>query len=149
MTTLRGATLLLCIFTFSFGCSDPYAGRKEVTGTVSLKGQPLKEGTIFFAPGDNQGSQANVLITDGKYKVIRKEGLLPGRYVVRISSADKKTTVNEAEAGGPGGSANVTFFDMIPPEWNVESTQVVTVKDGENVFNFDIPNINVPKKGRR
>ena len=146
MNRCRYFSLAILLGIFAFGCGDSFGGRKSVSGTVKVKGQPLKDGTIYFAPAEGQGSQANCFIVDGKYKVERKEGLMAGRYVIRISAADKKTTVNEEEAGGPGGSANVTFFDMIPAEWNVASKQEVTVKDGENVFDFDIPNVAVPKK---
>lgn len=142
--------ILVCSATLIAGCGDSYGGRMAVSGEIKLKGEPLKEGTIYFAPAEGQGSQANVFIVDGKYNVERKEGLLPGKYVIRISAGDKKTNVNEeTEAGGPGGAANMTFFDMIPPEWNVASTKEVTVSaKGENVFNFDIPKAAVPKKGR-
>jgi hypothetical protein len=132
------------------GCADPFAGRKEITGTVTVKGVPMKSGTIYFEPLDSQGTQANQIIEDGKYKIGRPEGLLPGKYIVRLSSADQKASMNEEEAGGPGGSANITFFDIVPPEWNVASKKEVTVKaDGVNDFSFDIPNPLQPKKSRR
>ena len=143
-----GPLLGLLIIT---GCSDRFEGRKEISGQVTLKQEPLKEGTIFFVPLSGQGSQANLFIVDGKFKAERREGLLPGKYLIRISAADKKTGIDESEAGGPGGSANITFFDIIPSEWNVASKQEVTVQeDGENVFKFEIPNAAVPKKpGKR
>jgi hypothetical protein len=138
------------LFCFA-GCSDPYPGRHAISGTVTLKGDPLKEGTIAFVPAGGQGSQAVLFITDGKFAAERKDGLLVGKYLVRISAADKKAGLDESEAGGPGGSANITFFDIIPAEWNVASKQEVAVKaDGENVYQFEIPNAAVPKKsGRR
>jgi hypothetical protein len=134
------------------GCSDPYEGRQAVSGKITLKGQPLKDGTIFFVPLDGQGSQANTPFKDGVYKIERAEGLLPGKYLIRISSADKGGAgiVDEAEAGGPGGSRNITFFDIIPPDWNVASKQEVTVKAGEkNEFSFDIPTQLEPKRRKR
>ena len=73
------------------GCSDRFGGRKEISGQVTLKQEPLREGTIFFVPLSGQGSQANLFIVDGKFKADRKEGLLPGKYLIRISAADKKT----------------------------------------------------------
>jgi hypothetical protein len=135
------------------GCSDPYAGREAISGVVILKGQPLKEGTIQFIPAAaGGGTQAVLFITDGAFKAERKDGLLPGRYVVRISSADKKTGADESEAGGPGGSANITFFDLIPADWNAASKHEVEVKSGaKNEFTFDVPNQAEPtkKKGKR
>ena len=148
LSRLLGPLLGLLIIV---GCSDRFGGRNEISGQVTLKQEPLREGTIFFVPLSGQGSQANLFIVDGKFKADRKEGLLPGKYLVRISAADKKTGLDESEAGGPGGSANITFFDLIPSEWNIASKHEVTVQEGdENVFNFDIPNAAVPKKpGKR
>ncbi|MFO0850985.1 MAG: hypothetical protein U0871_20890 [Gemmataceae bacterium] len=152
MTRVPFAALLGAICAAAVGCSDPYAGREAVTGKVTLKGQPLKDGTIQFVPANGSGTQAVLFIVDGAYKAERKEGLLPGRYVIRISAADKKMGADESEAGGPGGSANITFFDLIPPEWNAASQHEVEVKSGaKNEFNFDVPNQAEPskKKGKR
>ena len=140
-------SFVVLAFGVAAGCSDSSGGRKSLSGEVTVKGVPLKEGTITFAPLDGQGSQANLFIVDGKFKVESKLGLLPGKYQIRISAADKKTSVNEEEAGGPGGSANITFFDMIPAEWGAASKQEAVVKgDGENVYKFEIPNFAVPPK---
>jgi hypothetical protein len=152
MTRLFLASALGMFCAAQIGCSDPYAGRNAISGKVTLKGQPLKEGTIQFVPADGTGTQAVLYITDGAFKAERKDGLLPGKYVIRISSADKKMGVDESEAGGPGGSANITFFDLIPPDWNAGSQHTVEVKGGEkNEFTFDVPNQAEPakKKGRR
>jgi hypothetical protein len=128
------------------GCSDQYAGRKEVSGAVKLQGQPLKGGSIAFLPLDNQDTQSGAMIVDGEYKVPRKDGLKPGKYLVQITSGDGKTPVNESEVAGPGGSTNIVSVDLIPAEWNVRPTHQITVKsDGDNRFDFDIPKANVPR----
>jgi hypothetical protein len=135
------------------GCSDPYAGQMEVTGTVKLKGQPLKEGMILFVPLNEQGTdrgnqstESGAMIVDGEYKIPREKGLKPGKYLVRITSGDGKTPSNE-EAGNPGGSTNIVSVDRIPPEWNTQSDQKVEVKSsGPNKFDYDIPREIIPKK---
>lgn len=132
---------VFCTLAALAGCSDQHGGRVPVGGKVTLVGQPLAQGVIFFEPVGGQGSAANKPLTNGEFRFDKHEGLLPGKYVVRITSADTTQTVGGGEAGGPGGSANVTFFDIIPPEWNVASKQEVTVTaDGKNEFAFDIPN---------
>jgi hypothetical protein len=64
-----------------------------VTGTVKLKGQPLKEGFISFSPLENQNTQAQVLIASGSYRMEQKHGLRPGKYLIRVSAGDGKTPV--------------------------------------------------------
>jgi hypothetical protein len=130
------------------GCADPYAGRVEVTGTVTLAGQPLKDGSILFEPLDGQGTQSGAAITNGEYKIPRPSGLKPGNYLVKITAGDAKTPDNE-EAAAPGGSTNIVSVDLVPPEWNTRSKQQREVKsDGPNKFDFEIPNIN-PRAKRR
>jgi len=143
----------LCPITFAAalalaGCSDPYAGRQDVAGTVTLAGQPLKNGSITFFPADGQGTQSGAGIDNGAYKIPRQQGLKPGKYRIEITAGDGKTPTNE-EAGGPGGSTNIVSVDLIPEEWNTKSKKEVTVKaEGGNTFDFDIPNVN-PRAKRR
>jgi hypothetical protein len=131
------------------GCSDPYAGRQEITGAVTLAGQPLKAGTITFFPLEGQGTQSGSGIDNGTYKVPRQNGLKPGKYRIEITAGDGKTPANNEEAGGPGGSTNIVSVDLVPEDWNTKSKREVTVKpDGSNKIDFDIPNVN-PRARRR
>lgn len=142
-----GLSLLLPLTTG--GCADEYAGQFEVSGNVTLKGLPLKEGTIVFAPLEGQNMSGGPIV-DGHFRVERKNGLKPGKYLIRITAGDGKTIANEEEAGAPGGSTNIVSVDRIPPEWNVRSEKEVTVTaKGGNTFNFDIPNEYVPKSKRK
>lgn len=144
----RGPLLLGVIAVALAGCSDQYAGRLEVAGRVKLKGEPLKDGSITFIPLDGQGSQSGAPVTNGEYNVPRPSGLKPGRYLVRITAGDGKTPADE-EAGNPGGSTNIVSWDLIPDDWNTKSKQQVEVRSGGvNKFDFDIPNVNVPKRRR-
>src|SRR5947209_18256106 len=73
------------------GCGDSADGRREVSGTVKLKGQPIKDGAIvMFEPLENQGTATNVAVTGGAFTVPRASGLKPGRYLVRITAGDGK-----------------------------------------------------------
>lgn len=122
------------------GCADPYGGRVAVSGTVKLKGQPIKEGTVSFSPLDNQATQAQVLINNGAYTIERKYGLQPGKYLIRVSSGDGKTlyNANPDEPPGPGGT-NIISKELVPASWNVNSKEERTVtKENPNTFDFDI-----------
>jgi hypothetical protein len=147
MVFRRAIALFVVVVTSAVGCSDPYAGLQEVSGTVTLAGQPLKDGAITFFPLDNQGTQSGAGIQNGSYTVPRKNGLKAGRYRIEITAGDGKTP-NIEEAGGPG-STNIVSVDMVPEEWNAKSKKEVEVKPtGANKFDFDIPTIN-PRARKR
>jgi hypothetical protein len=137
-------------FTLAVGCSDPYAGRHAISGKVTLEGQPLEQGMIRFEPMDGQGTTAGSAIMNGAYNVERKDGLKPGKYVVKITSGDGVTPTNsEEDATNPGGT-NIVSADRIPPEYNERSTQQIEVTEGgNNTFDFAIPKAREIKKGRR
>jgi hypothetical protein len=133
------------------GCSDPFAGRKTVSGKIMIAGQPLNDpdSTIYFEPLEGQTTTGGCKVVNGEYKMEKMDGLLPGKYLVRITSAMGGVPANDEAAAGPGsgGGTNILSKDRVPPEWNVASTKEVVVKaDGENKFDFDIPNQVDPKK---
>ena len=77
----------------SAGCGDDGYGRRyPVSGKVTYKGQPLKQGTITFTPADaNTGRTASGHIVDGAYAlttVDNEDGALPGPYQVAIASVE-------------------------------------------------------------
>jgi hypothetical protein len=132
------------------GCGDDFGGRMEVTGRVTLEGEPLKDGQIRFVPLANQGTEGGASIADGEYRVPRQNGLKPGKYLIQITSGDGKTPAADEEAGAPGGSTNIVSFDLVPEDWNVTSKHEVEVKSsGSNKFDFDIPTKNVPKPKKK
>jgi hypothetical protein len=128
------------------GCSESHDGRVEVTGTVKLKGQPIKDGAIvLFEPLDNQDTAGNATVTGGTYSIPRATGLKPGKYLVRVTLGDGTTPVNPVDPdsppgpGGGKGSTNIISRELVPSNWNVNSKEQRTVtKDGPNKFDFDI-----------
>ena len=131
------------VFGILAGCSDKAAGRLEVTGKVKFGGQQLKEGTVSFEPLDGQGTRATAVITAGEYTIPKTSGLLPGKYLIRISAGDGTTPVNPVNADeppSPTGSTNIISKDLIPADWNVNSKQERTLsKDGPKRLDFEIP----------
>jgi hypothetical protein len=145
MTSFRSFNCRLLIFTFIplMGCADPYAGRHEVSGSVKLKNQPIKDGAMVeFVPLENQGTGSSTMTKNGSYKLPRASGLKPGKYLVRVSLGDGKTAVNPVNEGappGPTGGTNIISKELVPREWNVNSKQERTIKaDEDNVFDLDI-----------
>ncbi len=134
------------------GCSDPYAGRMEVSGKVKLVGEPLQDGIIIFEPVDRkqQETKSGAPIKNGEYNVPRKSGLKPGKYIVQITSGDGKTPVNADENFAPGPSANITSVDRVPDDWNIRSNHEVEIKSSPpNKFDFDIDHYNPKYKAKK
>ncbi len=125
------------------GCSDPHGGRVEVSGTVKLKGKPISDGTISFEPLDGQPTRATAMLTGGGFTIPKPFGLVPGRYMVRVSAGDGKTAVNPVDPDnppGPTGGTNIISKELVPADWNVDSKQErEVVKPGPNRFEFEIP----------
>jgi hypothetical protein len=135
--------LALTLALLAAGCSAG-DGREPVSGSITLKKQPLPEGGIVqFEPLDNQKTEGTAVVNKGKYSIPQTNGLLPGKYRVRVSAGDGKTAVNPVnpdQPPGPGGGANIVSKDLVPADWGRASRQEVTVVAGKaNEFNFDIP----------
>ncbi len=132
-------TVLLALA--SIGCSRAdRSGRLPISGTVTLKGQPLDRGTIEFSPaGPDTKSMSGATITDGKFAIPAQQGLTPGTYRVRISSSEGGATASATEMPGDSKAAPVAK-DRIPPEFNTETKQEIKVTaGGPNTFEFSIP----------
>jgi hypothetical protein len=120
------------------GCGDPL-NRQEVTGEVTLKGQPVEDGVINFAPLDGQGTGDGAQIVKGKYRIPREKGLSPGKYKVSIYAGNGLSGEGDASPDAPKAGFKPAR-ERIPPEYNEKSTVVKeVVKGGQNNFDFNIP----------
>jgi hypothetical protein len=141
MSFIRALALAVAL-AFVAGCSAS-DDRVEVTGTVTLKGTPLKNGTVTFAPLEGQKFGATETIRDGNFGIPKETGLTPGKYLIRVSAGDGKTAVNPVDPNnppGPGGGTNIISKELVPSDWNVNSKQERTVtKENPNRFDFVIP----------
>src|SRR5262245_29982183 len=144
MTCIRAAIVSVIVVNLvvSCGCGPSYGGRKEIKGTVKLKGEPVDDGTIdFFPMSGNEETKSGAQIIKGFYKIPAEIGLLPGKYRVSITAGDGRTRANASADQPPGPTgANIVSKDRIPKEYNIESKQEVDVTEkGPNEFNYDIP----------
>jgi len=100
------------------GCGPQEA---EVSGTVLMDEQPLKEGDIIFQETDNSVTPASGKIVDGKYTL----RVLPGSKLVRIN-ASRPPLIPDKVMGAAAREP------MIKEEFNTRSTLKADVKPGKH-----------------
>lgn len=140
-TVVAGIHAALWLGLFSVcGCSGPKDPTLRISGKVTLNGQPVEHGDIEFGGKVNNGLRRGAMIVKGKYQTAPMQGLLPGEYVVRIFSvAGNPHEVMPDIMPGEEDLGSAAKRDLIPPEYNMRSTQVVKVSaEGPNEFNYDI-----------
>jgi len=136
-------TLILTI-AFLPGCSPDSEGRQGISGTVIVDSSPVQTGSLNFTPTEGQATAGGAVISNGKFAIPRDNGLLPGKYRVAISAP-----ASGADRPAPTmpGEAPPLAKDLIPPEWNTASNQIVEVKKGgTNSFPFEISTKSGAKK---
>lgn len=103
--------------------------RYPVSGTVTLDGQPLPEGLIFFKTVAT-GAIDTMEIKAGKFAGEAQ----PGERRVEIVAYREST----APGTTPGMEANAEV-NYIPPRYNSQSTLTAQVKpEGPNEFSFEV-----------
>jgi hypothetical protein len=130
--------LCCCVLAVGFcGCADSGPKRYAVSGMVTWQGKPLDHGSItFLAEDPSLGSGGGDMIQDGRYSIPAKQGLLPGRYKVSISSADPRDKAPDPDS--PPGYLPVSK-DRIAPKYNTKTTLTADVTpQGQNTFDFDV-----------
>ncbi len=112
--------------------------RQAVSGSVKFKGQPLKTGLIEFFPSEPGIATTGATgITDGSYSLPQSEGLQPGKYEVRISSAPQ--TAQRPPGALPGEAPLPPAKELVPEKYNAKTTlSALVAKDGPNTFDFDL-----------
>jgi len=113
------------------GCGEAHP---SVTGKVTLDGSPLADAIVSFMPENEEGIPAfGRTDREGHYTLHESSeagGAVVGKYTVRIS------TFRE---GQPDADPPIPpVKEKVPPRYNVETELAVEVKEGENVFDFDL-----------
>jgi hypothetical protein len=115
------------------GCGGP---RGAVSGTVTVDGTPIENGTITFDPEDGKGKGKTAAeIVGGKYELPADRGPLPGKYKVEFTS--QKKTGNKLPTGD-GDQMRDETAQVLPAKFNTQSTYNVEIKKGTNKNDFDL-----------
>ncbi|QDT40746.1 hypothetical protein Pan241w_08040 [Gimesia alba] len=110
----------------------------DVSGNVTLDGQPLSGATVAFEAPDGTFS-SGVTDENGAFTLMfntEKSGCLPGDKIVRIQVKTDAENPDE-ESEGEGSTANQPQI-KIPEQYNKKSTLEATVDANHTTFEFDL-----------
>lgn len=115
-------------------------GLVEVSGEVSLDGEPLPNAVILFEAPDGQFSYG-VTDASGAYELLldsRMSGVTPGEKTVRISTSRKLLGVNTTSGGEvPEQEQLAGDLERVPARYNKASElRVVVPVSGGEQFDF-------------
>ncbi len=97
----------------------------KVTGTVTLDGKPIQEGSITLDPTSG-GVPAMGGIKDGAFEF----EAAPGEYIARFAAM--KVTTEKDEYG------ELITESLISDEYNSNSKETASIKAGSNTLTFEI-----------
>ncbi len=159
-----GCAALLGLSVLAAGCGKGKTGERPktfpVSGTVTMKGQPVPDAQVVFQAQGKTPSATGFTEANGKYTLMTFEandGALPGQYAVAIFKYDQPA----AAASGGSGSAETSMggmpTDYVPPGMAApaqaagpknllpakyadaqSSGLTATVKEGTNELNFTL-----------
>jgi hypothetical protein len=111
------------------GCSGN--GLVQVSGEVTVDGNPLKNGTIsFFSDtGEKSGPTAGAAIKDGKYSA----AVASGRKRVEIRGYQ---TVGQTRVAGPESPLIDIVKDILPDQYNAKSELTCEIAASASPQNF-------------
>jgi hypothetical protein len=121
---LHCRALALLVF-LALGCkADPFT---DVSGTVTLDGNPIAEGEIIFEAGDHSATPSAGKIVDGRFKF-------------RATYGAKKVQINATKDTGRKEKDGWPIFQSIIPErYNTKSELTADIKtSGPNEFTFTL-----------
>jgi hypothetical protein len=117
------------------GCGDRLK-RGQVSGTVTLDGQPVENGVITFLPtGDTRGPSTSATITEGRYALDSRQGPVVGTNRVEVLAYRK--TGKKVRAMTSGGLID-EVLQAAPPAYNSQSTLERKISAGPNTLHFDL-----------
>lgn len=140
----RARISVLCLGLLFAGCepATDYSDLNlvDVTGRVTMDGQPLAGATVRFEGPPNRFADG-LTDTQGKYRLMydsNQPGCMPGEKIVRIMAGAVGEGAEEGAAlEGPEGRPLPTITS-IPSEYNRSSKLSANVSASTKSFDFDL-----------
>lgn len=124
--------MLACALPLLVGCGSGGPETADVTGKVSLAGEPLAGATIIFTPKD--GGRPSTAISDdqGVYTLLFKQdepGAELGEHIVTVTTGGES---HDAEGN------EIELEEKVPAKYNLDQTYIQEVKAGSNEINLEL-----------
>lgn len=107
------------------------------SGSVTLDGVAIEEGSILFIPEGPTGQATGDAIKGGKYSLSGKQAPAPGRYKVEIR-AGRKSGRQVPKAMGQPGELMDEVVEAVAERFNGKTELRVEVKAGGGTENFAV-----------
>lgn len=139
-STSTGLSLFALVFVAQVGCGGKPA---SVSGTVTVDGTPLTQGSVVFAPSSGGMRASGIIQADGSYeiKTNRDAGLEVGEYDVSVVAREVVET-------GPG-SPPIPGKYLAPKRYgNVKTSGLhYSVEKGNNTIDIELSSDNAKDEG--
>jgi hypothetical protein len=122
----RPAIFLLLLA--AVGCGSSSLG--TVQGTVTLDGQPLKEGVVRFVPADGKSQTATAPIADGKFTAFVPLGEM------KVEFSAPRVVGRHKVYDTPDSPLVDDVAELIPERFNTKSQLRISVKKGSQEETF-------------
>jgi len=132
-TKIKVALILILLAQISYGCGsrpDDQPELGDVTGIVTLDGDPLEGVLVQFSPTEGRGSQA-VTDSEGRYEltyVYPTMGAKVGQHKVTIETPP----VDDSDPEAP------EVEEVIPAKYRKDTVLTADVKPGGNEIDFEL-----------
>lgn len=129
---------VLCVQCFAVsiialaGCSKDDPNVSEVSGTVTVDGQPAKEGAIAFIPVDGNSSTSGGMIAAGAYTAKVHVGTAKVQIRVPKVVGEKKLY------NTPDSPVQPIMEESLPAKYNEQTELTLDVKAGGMEQNYDL-----------
>ena len=125
---LAGLCLVLLLAT---GCGDA-DGMTDVSGTVTIDGQPMGEGAITFSPLDGKSPTSGAHVEKGQYKA-------------RVPAGEMKVIITHPKVVGtkkiydtPDSPVMPVTEEALPARYNTDSELKLSVQPGANKKDWEL-----------
>ncbi|MEW4565445.1 hypothetical protein AB1K70_23160 [Bremerella sp. JC770] len=118
--------VITSIALITIGCSSErkLPARFDVNGSVTLDGEPLKSGSISFRSEKD--------IADG---MVASADIVEGQFTAKVPPGEKTIVIHSIiQTNDP----REEFKDLVPVEFNKQSTLTANVNVESTQFNFDL-----------
>lgn len=122
---------LLCVM---LGCGGDVSDRPDlgqVSGVVTLDGQPLSDATVSFQPPNGRPSSGTT-DASGRYVLTylnEVKGAVVGPHQVQVTTGRSAVSDDDPSSAKP---------ETLPKKYNAESTLTAEVKKGNNTFDYPL-----------